>query len=110
MPHRKFTDARGTTWEVWDVVPASVELGLATGVDPVAEPQRPPRLLVSADGSFAGIDARLAGGWLCFSSDGEKRRLMPVPERWEQLSEVELASLCGAAHVVPPIRRVQRSA
>lgn len=110
MAHRKFTDAEGRTWEVWDVVPASVELGLATGAETAAASPRAPRPLVSPDGCFAGIDARLASGWLCFSSDREERRLMPVPARWERLPDGELAALCGAAHVVSPRRRDKRSA
>ena len=110
MAHRTFSDAECRTWEAWDVVPASVELGLATGADPAAEPPRPSRLRVGPDGCFTGIDAQLAGGWLCFGGDQEMRRLMPVPEHWEQLSEKKLAELWGAAHAVPRVRRVQRSA
>jgi len=32
-------------------------------------------------------------GWLCFQTVGEKRRLMPVPQGWEQSSVPELEEL-----------------
>ena len=41
-------------------------------------------------------------GWLTFESLAEKRRLNPIPSRWEELSESELRELCGKA------RRVER--
>ena len=41
-------------------------------------------------------------GWLTFESLEEKRRLNPIPSRWEMLSESELRALCGNA------RRVER--
>ena len=112
MAHRKFADAGGVQWEVWDVVPASVELGLGTRVgesSPPTAPARTSRLRVSPDGCFAGIDGRLASGWLCFTSEHEKRRLIPVPEGWERMSPRELDRLKGEAQLVPPIRRTARS-
>ena len=109
MAHRQFADARGVHWEVWDVVPASVEIGLATRVGEAAESARSSRIRLSQDGCFAGIDTRLASGWLCFSSDVEKRRLIPVPEGWEHMSSADLDRLKEDAQLVPPIRRTARS-
>ena len=36
-------------------------------------------------------------GWLTFESLSEKRRLTPIPSRWEDLSQGELRSLCEKA-------------
>jgi hypothetical protein len=42
-------------------------------------------------------------GWLVFeSSEGEKRRLAPVPGNWEALTDEELATLCARATVSAP--------
>lgn len=41
-------------------------------------------------------------GWLTFESLQEKRRLNPIPSRWETMSEAELRELCGNA------KRVER--
>jgi hypothetical protein len=43
-------------------------------------------------------------GWLAFESDGEKRRLAPVPDAWEELSADTLEKLCREAIVAPRIR------
>jgi hypothetical protein len=40
---------------------------------------------------------QMAAGWLCFESDGEKRRLAPVPEHWDQADEDALARFCALA-------------
>jgi hypothetical protein len=48
------------------------ELDRRTGVDRRAAP----RARVALPGSFSA-------GWLCFESQGEKRRLTPVPAEWE---------------------------
>jgi len=37
------------------------------------------------------------GGWLTFDDGTERRRLAPVPENWERLSDVRLALLLRAA-------------
>ena len=41
-------------------------------------------------------------GWLTFESLQEKRRLNPIPSRWESMTETELRALCQRA------RRVER--
>jgi hypothetical protein len=44
----------------------------------------------------------LGSGWLTFESQLEKRRLNPIPSRWEQSSESDLRGMCEKA------RRVER--
>jgi hypothetical protein len=39
----------------------------------------------------------LAGGWVCFACEREKRRLSPPPPRWDAASEAELEALCERA-------------
>ena len=36
-------------------------------------------------------------GWLTFESLEEKRRLIPIPARWDELSQGELRQLCEKA-------------
>lgn len=86
---RGFTDAGGTEWRVWQVLPTSA------GNQPDA-----------AD-NFARLSLNgtpFANGWLCFESDHEKRRLAPIPEGWEFLDQVTLEQLCGVAQPVPARR------
>jgi hypothetical protein len=44
----------------------------------------------------------LGSGWLTFESQQEKRRLNPIPSRWELSSESDLRALCERA------KRVER--
>ena len=76
MALRDFTDASGTVWQVWDVMPAHRQAGRA----------------LYAEG--------MAGGWLCFECAREKRRLAPVPERWAEYTDVEMAACLGRAEAV----------
>lgn len=68
MNRRVFTDAEGAEWEVYDV------LALRGFGRPDAEPS-------TVSGPF-----RAAKSWLTFESAGERRRLSPVPEGWEDAS------------------------
>ena len=68
---RTIRDGGGRSWRVWHVVPQSQVLRTA------------------APG--------MMGGWLCFESDGDKRRLVSPPERWEELAEAELVEMLGRA-------------
>ena|SRR5688572_13555244 len=73
----RFTDARGTEWEVWEV-----------GVRPAPADLRP---------ALMPRQGRVAERWLCFASATERRRLTRYPERWHAMSPAELDRLCGAA-------------
>jgi hypothetical protein len=39
-------------------------------------------------------------GWLCFESDISKRRLTPIPPRWREFSDTQLAGLLKEAKPV----------
>ena len=73
----------GTVWEIWDVLP-----GLQLE-------QRRGRGMLLPDA--------MAGGWLCFEGP-EKRRLYPIPDRWEALADEDLWGMCREAQAVPPRR------
>lgn len=68
---RTIRDREGRSWRVWHVVPQSQVLRTA------------------APG--------MIGGWLCFESDGDKRRLVTPPVEWERLHDAELVELLGRA-------------
>ena len=74
MATRTFTDRAGTEWMIWRVVP-----GEHTG-----------------SSRAAALPEELAGGWLCFESASEKRRMYPVPPQWEALPPDKLEILCRA--------------
>jgi hypothetical protein len=46
------------------------------------------------------LPAQYGKGWLCFESDVSKRRLTPVPPRWRDYSDTELAGLLERAEPV----------
>jgi len=43
------------------------------------------------------VDPALTGGWLCFESGDERRRLHPIPPQWEECSEEHLRELLAIA-------------
>ena len=68
MPHRRLFDAVGRLWDVWETRP-----GPRSRVSPVYR-----------------------DGWLTFetvSAPTTKRRLAPIPDAWDRLSDVELLIL-----------------
>jgi hypothetical protein len=81
MAYRVFASPDGAVWQAWDV------------------PGRDPAELGDARG---GLREALQHGWICFESGGEKRRLTPIPPRWEQRSEAELWLYCRVADRADP--------
>ena len=72
MGHRTIRDARGQEWQIWDTTPAKQ------------------------------VSQTLEAGWLTFESEGDKRRLAPVPLYWVNASDDELLALLERAQ---PVRR-----
>jgi hypothetical protein len=85
---RRFVDARGTEWEVWEVTPRPVPAD--------APPPRP------------WHDRKAAEGWLMFESATQSRRLTGYPPRWHALDDAELTALCSVARLEspPPVLRI----
>jgi hypothetical protein len=69
---RQFTDRRGTTWRVWATYPVHA----------------------------ATIAKRFREGWLTFQNGAVRRRLAPVPESWQDVSDDRLELYCSAADAV----------
>jgi hypothetical protein len=82
--HRTITDARGVTWDVFAVHPEA---------------------RLSPHSQLRGTFSQ---GWLCYDSGTEKRRLSPIPENWQSLSDADLERLAERAEVAPRRRTVRR--
>lgn len=101
MPYRSFTDSRGTRWRAWDVVPTRVDR--RTGIRRVRmtkhfHPERrtvPTRRLDMAQSRLFFPPGE--AGWLCFESDGVRRRLRPIPAVWALEDAAGLERLCELA-------------
>ena len=74
MPIREFTDSTGVNWRVWPTLPGQ------KGAHPEA----------------------LRGGWLTFECANVKKRIVPIPDGWDELSVAELEKLCGSAQEFRP--------
>ena len=102
MGLRAFRDSNRVEWRVWDVRPSG------SGSDRrVADRRNPdPVIRYSGPERRSGKDRRVTRAtrwvlpireWLAFDSEIEKRRLIPVPENWEELPDRELERLCQQA-------------
>ena len=77
VSQRIFDDIRGRRWRVFAVHPSSSTLESGALPDSYRE------------------------GWLSFEASDERRRVAPIPARWEELSIDELQILCHQAHRAP---------
>lgn len=118
MTFRNFTDPSGVSWSVWDVRPEGPNRRKGKerrsrgiddpGVDPPVIDERTGReRRRRRQEEVPRVTLRdvLSGGWLAFESPSERRRLTPIPPRWETASEAELAALCARASAAHSLRR-----
>jgi len=99
---REFIDERGNHWQVCDVNPGYIER--RSGADrrsrsrragmPERRVRRQPRMVVAP---------RFRTGWLVFESNGDRRRLGPIPPGWEFASERDLRGLLYSAEQLRPM-------
>ena len=77
MGLRDFTDQSGRRWRVWDIRPE--QMHAATRAEDHLQ--------------------NVINGWLAFepAGGGEKRRLAPIPARWESATEAELGAMLERA-------------
>lgn len=106
MSYRTFLDATGKRWEVWLVTPAAAERRKvdrrtpAGGTKPFTsgpERRKTPERRRTPFHRSAAVASEFSEGWLCFESDGEKRRLAPVPAGWDEAGPNQLLTWLQAA-------------
>ena len=54
----------------------------------------------AATGARGAVATEYSSGWLCFSSEGEKRRLAPVPVNWMTADDTQVAEWLRVARRV----------
>ena len=99
MSYRRFTDSRGITWRVWDVVPALLDRRLAVRRINIIRHHNGERRTMAE----RRVDMRRSRlffppaekAWLCFESADSRRRLSPVPSEWMTRSDADLEALCA---------------
>ena len=94
MAHREFRDERGRLWEVWDVIPGWADRRSLPERRDGARGESVERRDLSRR---IGVRPELASGWLCFRAGEVKRRLAPIPNGWDELTDMALSELARVA-------------
>jgi hypothetical protein len=107
VSYRTFLDSTGKRWEVWLVTPAAAErrkvdrraAAAARGEDlsGFADRRLTPDRRKNPFRRSIEVASEYSQGWLCFESEGEKRRLAPVPEGWDEAGPDRMATWLQAA-------------
>lgn len=100
--YRTFLDPRGRLWEVWMVHPSSIERRKMERRSPIENAVHLIEQRVLGDrrskfGTRGAVATEYSTGWLCFASQGEKRRLAPVPTNWMSANDSQVAEWCRIA-------------
>lgn len=102
MDKKTFVDVLGAEWEVWEVYPRLVERRL------LRERRAERRGSEERRHVLAGrptLPRQILGGWLAFQSKHERRRVLPVPDDWEDLDDRELQALLSRSQLSSRPRR-----
>ena len=102
MSYRTFLDTTGKRWEVWLVTPAAAERRkidrrASSSGSFEADRRRAPDRRRSPFRRSVTVASEFSNGWLCFESEGEKKRLAPVPVGWAEAGPDRLATWLQAA-------------
>lgn len=106
MNYRTFLDSTGKRWEVWLVTPAAAERRKADrraaaagseGLPEGSERRHTPDRRRAPFHRTVPVASEFSQGWLCFESEGEKRRLAPIPLGWQEAGPDRLSTWLQAA-------------
>jgi hypothetical protein len=96
MGLRGFVGDDGRDWQVWDTRPTIVSPNVdASDANAAAAPAAAQHSPDIAD--FARISRKREGGWLTFTTASERRRLSPIPDRWDSADDATLRALLAVA-------------
>src|SRR5579872_2574182 len=95
MAHRRVLDETGRWWDVWDTRPTIIDRRggreRRRGSRIAGERRKKSEARVLVEPEFRK-------GWLAFQSGVEWRRLAPIPESWESLTDSDLLALLRRAN------------
>ena len=94
-------DVLGAQWEVWEVYPRLVERRLMRERRAARRGSDERRHVTVGRATLP----RILGGWLAFQSAHERRRVVPVPDDWEQLGDRQLLALLALSKLSSRPRR-----
>jgi len=106
VSYRTFLDSTGKRWEVWLVTPAAAErrkvdrraaAAAAQGFSESSERRHTPDRRKAPFHRTVAVSSEFSHGWLCFETEGEKRRLAPVPPGWEEAGPDRMSTWLQAA-------------
>jgi hypothetical protein len=102
---RSFIDQAGVQWEVRAIEPQLAERRSAARRRSALPPPGLERRRAADRRRAAEVRTRVTPGyergWLLFRSEGDRRRLAPIPQAWQRLSDESLAQLCAQARPAP---------
>jgi phage terminase small subunit len=94
MPHRKVQDEGGRWWDVWDTRPTIIDR--RAGRDRRSGGRGAHERRQKTEPRVA-VEPQFRDGWLAFQSGTEWRRLAPIPEAWDTLTDRDLLGLLAQA-------------
>jgi len=100
MAYRTFLDSDGIEWHAWDVLPKAVERRIThrrTSGEVLEFDERRRMDRRQAEGCWAPLTSGIRDGWLCFDASGDRRRLTPIPDDWEECGQRRLEQYCRSA-------------
>lgn len=102
MAYREVIDDAGTSWQVWDVIPGAADKrASADGPPPTATGERR-----KARSARVRVSPAKRDGWLAMKCDAERRRIAPIPEGWQSMTDDELLKLIDDARSEGKPRRL----
>ena len=102
MERKTFVDVLGAEWEVWEVYPRLIERRLLRERRAARRGSDERRHVAVGRPT---LPRRILGGWLAFQNAHERRRVVPVPDDWEELGDRELVALLALSKLSSRPRR-----
>ena len=100
MAYREYVDSCRIKWAVWYVAASRSERRECDTRRSEERAKADRRRRCEARPLRMRVSSPMSGGWLCFESATEKRRLVPVPPGWQCMSDRGLEELCARATAV----------
>jgi hypothetical protein len=94
MAHRRLQDEGGRWWDVWDTRPTIIDRRAGRERRKGTRSRHDRRQRAEPRVS---VEPEFRDGWLAFQSGADWRRVAPIPDGWEAMSDSQLLQLLARA-------------